>query len=85
MEHNGLKERLAEAAEAMDRSTEHLRMEVLRTGIRLIIVRWQKTGTHDMRNKFIGWMGIEEARQNPLLIAMRDLINEMDLMEGMRT
>ena len=78
-----LKERLIEAAELIDRSTETLDMRVMTTGIRLTITRWSRTGINERRARFIGWLGLEQARQNPLLSGIRDLINEMDGLEAL--
>ncbi len=81
MEHDGLKERLIEAAVALDREGKHIRMEVTKMGIRMCHLRKNKAGNIMQTESYTPWVAVEVARQNPLLIVMRDLINQMDEQE----
>lgn len=78
MEHDGLKERMIEAAEMADRLGMHIRMEVLQGGIRMTLLRQNTRGEVMRTENYTPWISIEEARINPLPVVMRDLINQMD-------
>ena len=75
-----MKIRLMDAATAIDRSGEYIRMEVKQTGIRMYMLR---KGAPVMQTEaFTSWGAIERATQNPLLQVIRDLINQMDDQES---
>ncbi len=79
-----VKERLIEAAVAIDRSGKSITMSVLRGGIRMYILQIGKDGSVKQTENFTGWLTIQDARVNPLPVVMRDLINQMNDMEGMK-
>ena len=82
MEHDGLKERLIEAAVAIDRSGMSITMSIRQGGIRMYMLQvTQRQGVIQTEN-FTGWNTIEGATHNPLLVVMRELINQMKDIEG---
>ena len=76
-----LKARLIEAAIAADRSGEAIKIQVLQSGVRITILREVK-GRVMSSNNHTGWTSIEHAVQNPLLLCVRDLINQMNDMRS---
>lgn len=78
-----VKDRLIEAAVAIDRSSERMTLTVLQGGIQIKIIR-EMDETWRFADNFTGWVEIEHAVRNPLLRTIRDLINQMNEMEGRR-
>ncbi len=72
-----VKDRLVEAAVAIERSGERIRMSVRRNGILTHIVR-EVNDRWLFANNFTPWQTIESATVNPLLQCIRDLINQMN-------
>ena len=58
-------------------------MEVMEMGIRMSYLRENKAGKTMQTENYTPWVFIEDAKTNPLLTVMRDLINQMDEQEAL--
>ena len=79
-----LKDRLIAAALMIDRSGERMKMTVLQGGVR-VYISGHMDGRKQTLTSYVGWTNLEHAVQNPLTLAVRDLINQKKELEERET